>query len=51
MFHAFFRSMPEAALLFDIGRMVKDAEGFDYGLIPPEILRGAWIPSYFAQRP
>jgi len=48
MFHAFFRSMPEATLLFDIGRMVKDAEGFDYGLIPPEILRGAWIPSYFA---
>jgi hypothetical protein len=51
MFHAFFRSMPEATLLFDIGRMVKDAEGFDYGLIPPEIRRGAWIPSYFAQRP
>jgi hypothetical protein len=51
MFHAFFRSMPEAALLFDIGRMAKDAEGFDYGLIPPEIRRGAWIPSYFAQRP
>jgi len=51
MFHAFFRSMPEATLLFDIGRMVRDAEGFDYGLIPPEIRRGAWIPSYFAQRP
>jgi len=51
MFHAFFHSMPEAALLFDIRRMVKDAEGFDYGTIPPEILRGAWVPSYFWRRP
>ena len=51
MFHVFFRGIPEAVLLFDIRRMVKDAEGFDYGTIPPEMLRGAWVPSYFWRRP
>ena len=51
MFHVFFRGMPEAALLFDIRRMVKAAEGFDYRAIPPEMLRGAWVPSYFWRRP
>jgi len=46
MFHLFFRGMPEATLLFDVRRMVKEAEGFDYSTILPELLNGAWIPSY-----
>lgn len=46
MFYLFFRGMPEAALLFDLRRMVREAEGFDYSVSPPVLLRSAWIPSY-----
>jgi hypothetical protein len=46
MFRAFLRSMPESALLFDVDRMVKDAQGFTYGVVPPAISKGAWVPSY-----
>lgn len=50
MFRGFLRSMPESALLFDVRRMVKDAQGFDYDTIPPHLLRDAWVPSYFRER-
>jgi hypothetical protein len=50
MFRGFLRSMPESALLFDIRRMVKDAQEFDYNRLPPHLLRGAWVPSYFRER-
>jgi hypothetical protein len=46
MYRMFFRDIPEAKLLFDIDRMVKDGRGFDYSLISPEILSQSWIPSY-----
>ena len=46
MFRAFLRSMPESALLFDVDRMVRDAQGFTYGTVSPAIARGAWVPSY-----
>jgi hypothetical protein len=46
MFFLFFRGMPEAALLFDLRRMVQEAERFDYRTVPAPLLRGAWIPSY-----
>jgi len=46
MFYLFFRGMPEAALLFDVRRMMQEAEAFDYGTIPPALLSGTWVPSY-----
>jgi hypothetical protein len=46
MFFLFFRGMPEAALLFDLRRMVQEARDFDYRTVPAPLLRGAWIPSY-----
>jgi hypothetical protein len=46
MYRAFFRDIPEAGLLFDIGRMIKDGQGFDYGTISPETLKKSWVPSY-----
>jgi hypothetical protein len=46
MFRGFLRSMPESALLFDVDRMVGDAQGFTYGVVSPAIARGAWVPSY-----
>jgi len=46
MFRGFLRSMPESALLFDVDRMVRDAQGFTYGVVSPAIARGAWVPSY-----
>lgn len=46
MYRTFFRDIPEAKLLFDIDRMVKDGQGFDYSLISPEILSQSCIPSY-----
>jgi len=51
MFRAFLRSMPEAALLFDVRQMVKDAQGFTYGAVSPAISKGAWVPSYVRLRP
>jgi len=51
MFRAFLRGMPESALLFDVRRMVKDAEAFDYERVPPHLLSGAWVPSYLERRP
>lgn len=46
MYRAFFRDIPEAALLFDVGQMVKDGQNFDYSTIAPETLRKSWVPSY-----
>jgi hypothetical protein len=51
MFRAFLRGLPESRLLFDLRRMVRDAEGFDYGRVSPLLLSGAWVPSYLGGRP
>lgn len=46
MYRTFFSDMPEAKSLFPIDQMVKDGQGFDYGIISPEILKKSWVPSY-----
>ena len=46
MYRAFFRDIPETPLLFDVGRMVRDGQAFDYSSIAPEMLANSWVPSY-----
>ncbi len=46
MYRLFFRDIPEAQHLFDVGQMVKDGLAFDYSGVPPEVLARSWIPSY-----
>ena len=46
MYRAFFREIPETPLLFDVERMVRDGQGFDYSSITPEMLANSWVPSY-----
>ena len=43
---AFFRDLPETRLLFDLDRMIRDGETFDYGSIAPEMVEKSWVPSY-----
>jgi hypothetical protein len=46
MYRAFFRDIPETPLLFDVDRMVRDGQTFDYSSIAPEMLANSWVPSY-----
>jgi hypothetical protein len=46
MYRAFFREIPETTLLFDVERMVRDGQAFDYSTIAPEMLEKSWVPSY-----
>jgi len=46
MYRAFFRDIPETRLLFDVERMVRDGETFDYSSIAPEMIAKSWVPSY-----
>jgi hypothetical protein len=46
MYRAFFRDIPETPLLFDVARMVRDGQTFDYSSIAPEMLANSWVPSY-----
>ena len=46
MYRAFFRDIPETPLLFEVGRMTADGQGFDYSTITPEMLEKSWVPSY-----
>jgi hypothetical protein len=46
MFRAFYNDIPESRLLFDIDRMVREAKEFDYGVMPEDVIRRSWIPSY-----
>ena len=46
MYRAFFRDIPEAALLFDVEQMVRDGMAFDYSSIAAEMLEKSWVPSY-----
>ena len=48
MIRAFFADIPEGKLLFNIDQIVRDAQQFDYNLLPPRILERIWIPSYIA---
>lgn len=46
MYRAFFRDIPETRLLFDVERMVRDGQTFDYSSIAPEMIAKSWVPSY-----
>ena len=46
MIRAFFADIPEGKLLFNIDKIVQDAQRFDYNRLPPGILERIWIPSY-----
>ena len=46
LFRAFFKDIPESALLFDIDRMIADAHAFDYSLVAKDMVEKSWIPSY-----
>jgi len=46
MYRAFFRDIPETALLFNVEQMVRDGKAFDYSTIAPEMLEKSWMPSY-----
>jgi hypothetical protein len=42
----FFNDIPEVGLLFDVEKMIKDGEGFDFNQLPAHIVERSWIPSY-----
>ena len=46
MYRAFFRDLPETACLFDLDRMIRDGQSFDYSTISPEMIDRSWVPSY-----
>ena len=46
LIRAFFKNIPESALLFDVGAMAREARAFDYGGLPAGLLERSWIPSY-----
>jgi hypothetical protein len=46
MIRSYFADIPESKLLFNIDNIVRDAQQFDYNLLPPRILERIWIPSY-----
>ncbi len=46
MYRAFFRDIPETALLFNIEQMIQDGKAFDYSTIAPEMIAKSWVPSY-----
>ena len=46
MYRAFFRDIPETAVLFDVEQMTRDGAAFDYSTIAPEMLAKSWVPSY-----
>ena len=46
LFVLFFKDIPETALLFDVDRMIQDAQDFDYNNVPDFMLEKTWIPSY-----
>ena len=46
MFRGFYRDLPEAKLLFDIDRMVREAKAFEYSTMPADVIASSWVPSY-----
>ncbi|HKD18549.1 MAG TPA: hypothetical protein VKG23_11845 [Thermoanaerobaculia bacterium] len=46
MFRLFYRDIPESKFLFDVDRMVREAEAFDYSTMPADVIARSWIPSY-----
>ena len=46
LFKAFFHDIPGSELVFDVERMIKDAQNFDYSSIAPDMMAQSWVPSY-----
>jgi len=46
MIWAFFREIPEAKLLLDIPRMIREGLDFDYSVMPAQLVERSWVPSY-----
>jgi len=46
MIFAFFADIPEAKLLLDIPRMIREGYSFDYSVMPKRLIDRSWIPSY-----
>ncbi len=46
MYRAFFRDLPETSCLFDLERMIRDGQRFDYSSIAPDMIARSWVPSY-----
>jgi hypothetical protein len=46
MYRAFFKELPETACLFDLERMIRDGQSFDYTSIAPAMIARSWVPSY-----
>jgi len=46
MIFAFFLDIPEAKLILDIPRMIREGNEFDYSVMTPELIERSWIPSY-----
>lgn len=42
----FFDDIPEVGLLFDIDKMIKDGEHFDFNGLSQHIVERSWVPSY-----
>ncbi|QWF69393.1 hypothetical protein KEF85_08340 [Methylomonas paludis] len=42
----FFKDIPEIGLLFDINKMIKHGEAFDFNEVPDYMVARTWIPSY-----
>ena len=46
LFKTFFKDIKGSELVFDVERMIKDAEEFDYSMIEPDMMAQSWVPSY-----
>jgi hypothetical protein len=46
MYRLFFRDIPEAKYLFDVGKMIEDGAAFDYSTMAPDVIASSWVPSY-----
>lgn len=42
----FFNDIPEVGLLFDVDKMIKDGEHFDFNGLSQHIVERSWVPSY-----
>lgn len=51
LFWAFFNDIPEARALFSVERLIREAQSFDYSLVPADLIDHSWIPSYCRTTP
>ncbi len=46
LYTMFFNDIPEVGVLFDVKRMIRDGEAFDFNEVPQYMVERSWIPSY-----